>query len=138
MQALQVNPKLVEVQNLMGVALDRQGKHKEANTYFRKALALRNDYTPAHSNLGLNALQLGDSQLAASEFRRALKLDPYAQNADALRYNLSLALYHLGEYEQSLQVQKQIGDPARDAGYFALIGSNDRELGNNSEAIRNL
>ena len=137
-QALQINPKLIEAQNLMGVALDQEGRHKEARVYFRKALALRNNYAPAHANLGLNAIQLNDFQFAASEFRRALNLDPHPPNADALRYNLSLALYHIGEYEQSLQVLKEIGEPARDAGYFALAGSNDRELGNNSEAVRNL
>jgi Flp pilus assembly protein TadD len=56
-QVLRANPKLVEAQNLMGVALDQQGKHAEAGAYFRRAIALRGDYAPAHANLGLNTIQ---------------------------------------------------------------------------------
>ena len=107
-RALRANPNLIEAQNLMGVALDQQGKHSEARAYFLKAIRLRSDYAPAHANLGLNAVQSGEFKLAAAEFRKSLTIDPYPQNADDLRYNLALALYRTGEFEQSLQTLSEI------------------------------
>lgn len=138
-RALKVNPRLFEVQNLMGVALDREGKHKEARGYFTKAIELRKDYAPAHANLGLNAIEAQDYRLAITEFRRTLALDPRQPNANALRYNLALAFYRKGEYALSLRALEEVHDPAaRDPGYFALAGSDHRELGNSREAVESL
>jgi tetratricopeptide (TPR) repeat protein len=137
-EALRRNPKLVEVQNLMGVALAQQGKHREARVYFLRAIALRSDYSPAHANLAINAVQSEQYQFAVNEFRTALKLDRHPANEDELRYDLALALFHVDDYEQSLEVLGHISNQGHDAGYFALTGSDNRELGHGAEAIKNL
>src|SRR5690242_6729139 len=137
-QALRANPKLIEAQNLLGVALDQQGKHREARASFSKAISLRSDYAPAHANLGLSADQSGEYAMAAAELRTSLKLDPQAPNADDLRYNLALALYRTGGYEQSLDALSKMKPAVRDASYFALAGSDHRELSHNAEALQNL
>jgi tetratricopeptide (TPR) repeat protein len=104
-----------------------------------KAIALQNTYAPAHANLGLNSIELQQYRPAATEFRKALKLDPAQSNANELRYNLALALYRSGEYEQSLQALEEIRDAgARDAAFFALAGSDHRELGRAAQAVENL
>jgi tetratricopeptide (TPR) repeat protein len=137
--ALKLNPRLFEVQNLMGVALDQEGKHKAARGFFLKAIELRNDYAAAHGNLGLNAVWEQDYRLAIVEFRKALTLDPKQLNRDELRHNLALALYHSGKYEQSLRILGEMQDSAaRDAAFFALAGADHRELGHGPEAAENL
>ncbi len=137
--ALKANPGLFEVQNLMGVALDQQSKHKAARPFFLKAIELRKDYPPAHANLGLNAVAEHDYRLAIMEFRKALILDPNHPNSNELRYTLALAFYHSGQYEQSLRTLGEIQDSeARDAAFFALAGSDHRELGHSPEAVENL
>ncbi len=138
-RALRMNPGLFEVQNLMGVVLDQQGKHKEARSFFLKAIELQKTYAPAHANLGLNAVALQQYRPAAAEFRKALKLDPKQSNANELRYDLALALYRSAEYEQSLHALEEIQDPAaHDAAFFALAGSDHRELGHAPQAVENL
>lgn len=138
-RTLKANPRLFEVHNLMGVALDQQGKHKEAREFFLKAIELRKDFASAHANLGLNSVQLSDFRAAASEFRKALTLDPRQENADGLRFDLALALYRIGQYEQSLRVLGEISKTeARDAAYHALMGSDYRELGDLPNAVAHL
>ena len=48
---LQLNPNVPGLQDLMGVVLDRQGKHQEATSFFLEAIDQDPRYAPAHHHL---------------------------------------------------------------------------------------
>ncbi len=137
-EALRINPRLIEAQNLKGVALDGQGRHKEARACFRNVITIDNGYAPAHANLALNAIGGGEYTLAIAELRQALKLDPNLENAEELSYNLALALYRTGAYEASLQTLERLEVKAHDASYYALAGADKRELGREGDSQTDL
>ena len=65
---------------LLGRALDRLGRHDEAEECLRKALEVDPDYDEAHYNLGYNYKKEGKFALAEKHLRRAIEIDPkYAQ-----------------------------------------------------------
>jgi Flp pilus assembly protein TadD len=59
----------------LGVALQTDGRLQEAETHYRRALAIQPDYSPAYVNLGmvLVALHRPTRQLARTE--RAIELE---------------------------------------------------------------
>ena len=61
---------------LLGWALDRLGRHDEAEECLRKALEVDPDFAEAHYNLGYNYRTEGNFTLAEKHFRRAIELDP--------------------------------------------------------------
>jgi tetratricopeptide (TPR) repeat protein len=138
-RALKVNPRLYEVHNLMGVALEQAGDHQSAAKSFRRAIQIEKNYAPAHRNLGLNAAEARDYATAATEFRQALQLDAKQDNVDQLRFDLALALYRCGQFEESLRTLDDLSETgSRDAAYYALSGSAKRELGNFAPALIDL
>ena len=137
-EALRINPRLIETQNLKGVALDGEGRHDEARACYRSAIAANDGFAPAHANLALNAIAREKYPLAISELRRALKLAPYLENAGDLLYNLALALYRTGGYEASLQTLDRLPVKAHDASYYALAAADKRALGRVGEARADL
>ena len=52
-QAMSQHPDAPEPHNLLGLLLERSGKHADAMKHFRAALALEPGYTPAAKNLEL-------------------------------------------------------------------------------------
>ena len=68
------------MQNHLGLALRNQGKHKEALTYYGKALKLKPDYYEAMNNLAVTYEMLGDNKKAKLFYKKALSLKPsYAE-----------------------------------------------------------
>lgn len=61
---------------LFGSALDRLGRHDEAEECLRKALEVDPDYDEAHYNLGYNYREEGKFALAEKHLRRAIEIDP--------------------------------------------------------------
>jgi Flp pilus assembly protein TadD len=76
----------------LGVALGNAGRHEEAVSAYRRALALRPDYPEAQNNLGISLARLGQAQAAERAFREAL----------ALRQDYPDALMNLGDVLQTL------------------------------------
>ncbi len=63
--------------HILGIALDAQGDHKQAENAFRKALNIwQGDPTPVLNNLGLNLASQGFLDEAAEVLRRALETSP--------------------------------------------------------------
>lgn len=63
--------------HILGIALDAQGDHKQAENAFRKALELwQGNPTPVLNNLGLNLASQGFLDEAAEVLRRALETSP--------------------------------------------------------------
>lgn len=76
-KALALNDKTSQSWHILGIALDAQGKHPEAEDAFRKALELwEGDPAPILNNLGLNLTAQGFLDEAAETLRKALDTAP--------------------------------------------------------------
>ena len=66
-----------EAAHLMGIAVDAQGRHKDAEIFLRQALdGWTNDPAPVMNNLGLNLASQAKFDEALNTLRRALLLSP--------------------------------------------------------------
>lgn len=74
---LAVNPQSWLALNNSGDLLAGQGRYKQAEERFRKAIDIRPEYPTAWRNLGVCAGQNGDLSEALEHFRRAVQLAPY-------------------------------------------------------------
>ncbi len=68
--------RLVEVPN-EALSADQLKARKLALDEFRQAQEMQSEHAAGHINLGALAMQQGDPQTAAEEFRHALRLEPY-------------------------------------------------------------
>src|SRR5262249_11090522 len=90
--------------NVLGVALDMQGRHAEAQANYRRAIQLAPDYLPTRSNFGLSLAITGPPQEAVAQ------LAPLATSpsADArVRQNLAFAYAMAGDFENALHVLRR-------------------------------
>jgi len=89
--------------NVMGVALDMQGRHAEAQANYRKAIQLAPDYLPTRSNFGLSLAITGPSQEAVAQLAPIAT----ARGSDArVRQNLAFAYAMAGDFENALQISR--------------------------------
>jgi len=89
---------------VLGVALDMQGRHAEAQANYRKAIQLAPDYLPTRSNFGLSLAVTGPPQEAVAQ------LAPIAtsRGSDArVRQNLAFAYAMAGDFENALQTSRR-------------------------------
>ena len=82
--------------NLLGIALDRQGKWKEAVAAFREAIRLQPDFADAYKNMGLTQERRNQFVEALDAFREAKRLNPTDAN---LTKNLRHTMDELGMYD---------------------------------------
>ena len=75
-QALALNRHLPQAHKLMGDALQRTDKLKEAVGYYREAIKLQPDFVEVYANLGSLYAQQQEYQQAISFYRQALKINP--------------------------------------------------------------
>ncbi len=67
----------VAIANLnLGVEYMRQGNYEMALVKLNRAKMARNNYAPIHNALGLLYQQIGETEAAEINFKRAIKLDP--------------------------------------------------------------
>ena len=83
---LEQDPRDLNANNLMGIALTGAGQIAEANSFFRKVLEMNPDFLPALRNLAANEWALNKMPEATNHFRQVLKSD-----ADDSMANLFLA-----------------------------------------------
>lgn len=87
-KALAMNNSNSDAWHMLGIALDAQGKHGEAETAFRKALTgWQGDPAPVLNNLGLNLAAQGFLDEAAETLRKALATAP---NREEIERNLRI------------------------------------------------
>ncbi|HTD55165.1 MAG TPA: tetratricopeptide repeat protein [Silvibacterium sp.] len=84
--------------NELGVALDKQGKFKDAIDAFRAATVIAPGSSLAFANLGGEYLETGDFVEATNSLKRSLALYPN----DLAAANTSLALRYQGNYSEAL------------------------------------
>lgn len=102
--ALQADARDYRALNALGVALDMQGRHAEAQVRYRRGIELAPDSISLRSNLGLSLAISGEAGPAIA------LLEPIAlsRGADArVRQNLCFAYVMAGEYEKALQMSRR-------------------------------
>jgi len=88
-----------EVHSNIGGTLAAQGKHKEAEKYFRKAAELAPNYAEAHYNLAVVLTKQGRREEAVRAYQRALRIRPdYAM----AHQNLGLLLAGARQYAPAI------------------------------------
>jgi len=89
--------------NFLGMALDLEGRFKEAQESYLKAIALNPGIAAFHDNLAVSYFRSGQQATGVKEFEKALEYDSQNQTA-----NLNLGTYYLGqkEYRRALKYLK--------------------------------
>ncbi len=104
----------------------------EAGLAFRRAMALRPDYAPAHLRLGRVLLAAGQAKTAATELERALEIEPGLQPA---RVTLAQIRLSEGELEASEEMLEEIlRTEPRHAQALSTLGQVYMRQGRRSEA----
>ncbi|MEO5350588.1 MAG: tetratricopeptide repeat protein [Magnetococcus sp. YQC-3] len=85
--------------NLMGVCHQKQGNSEQAVVCWKESLQSNPDYLPAHTNIGLHLMEMGQFAAAELSFRHALRIEP--ENAEA-HFNLGNLLKKTKQYSESL------------------------------------
>lgn len=74
--------------------------YPEAEKYFKKSIAIKNDYASAHHNLGVIYYKDGNFDLAISEFKEAVRLDESYSKA---HYSLALLYRERGLLNEAIE-----------------------------------
>ena len=75
-QALALNQELPQAHKLMGDALQKTHKVKEAIGYYQQAIKLQPDFAEVYANLGSLYAQQQEYRLATSYYQQALEINP--------------------------------------------------------------
>lgn len=92
-------PNVLIAHNLLGVALEGQGKFEEAVACYRKTLQIDPRLAEIHFNLGVALANLGKSDEAIASYKRAIALKP---NLAVAHFNLGIALQSQGRLEEAI------------------------------------
>ncbi len=95
---LALTPDAASVHNMLGIALQSQGKFDEAIEHYRYALQIRPDFAQAHNNAGCALRSQGKLNEAVSHFRQTLQLKPDSAEA---HNNLGNTLFAQGKFEEA-------------------------------------
>ena len=128
------DPRDATAQYNVGTILLEQNEPQQAAEYFRRAIALRDNYPQAHHNLGAALEALGRHDEATRQFERAVELEPrYAMGHVKLgitAMNAGRIVEAKQEFKQALQWQPNDADAHR---ALARLLLNEGEL---DDAIR--
>jgi len=132
-EALRVDPKSPDANNLMGASLDALGQADEAFSYYRAAVRLEPIYPGARNNLGSALARQGNLREAVAQFSEAVRQHP---NFPLARKNLGLALSRLGRLrEASTALAEAVRLNPRDVELWQVFAVNQARLGRMDEAI---
>ena len=108
-ELLQTYPQSLVVINVLGAALQGQGKLQEAVTSYEKAIQLKPDYAEAYCNRGVALQELGKLDEAVASNSKAIQLKPEYAEAYFNRGNALHELDRLDEavasYEKAIQLR---------------------------------
>jgi len=117
---------LGDVLSVTGTELD------DSADAFRRAMALRSDYAPAHMRLGKVLLAAGEENQAAAELERALELAPGLQPAQVSLAQIRLAQGELEEATRRLESVLEVSP--RHGQALSTLGQAYMRLGRRDEA----
>jgi Flp pilus assembly protein TadD len=119
--ALQADARDYRALNLLGVVLDLQGRHGEAQANYRRGIELAPDYVALRSNYGLSLALAGAPQEAIAQLVPVAS----ATRSDArVRQNLAFAYAMAGNLENALQLCRRDLDESssqRQLAYFMQL-----------------
>lgn len=126
-------PGALILHNVLGVALEGQGKFEEAAGSYRKALAINPGLAELHFNLGVVLSQIGKLDDAIASYKRAAAIKP---NLAVAHFNLGSALQQRGRLEEAAaSLGKAI---ALEPGFFEAhgnLGTVQQQQGRLEEAV---
>jgi tetratricopeptide (TPR) repeat protein len=96
--ALKINPKNLETQNIMGIALRRKGLVDEAIDKYRSILAEKPSHSRVFYNMGIAYAKKADLESAQSAYAKAIELKP---NFAEAHNNLGELYLRLGKSEDA-------------------------------------
>ena len=96
-----------EAYNSLGIALKAEGKLKDAEEIFRKALSLEPSSHALHVNLGNTLQELNRIDDAVENYRKAILLKP---DCAETHFNLANSLQRAEQYSESVTVYKKAID----------------------------
>jgi tetratricopeptide (TPR) repeat protein len=135
------NPGAWLAMNNLGVALNAEGRPREALRWYGEALKVRPVYPEAHNNAGVALMRLGEAAEAVGHYREALRVWPTYALA---RNNLAAALDALGdrpaairEYQEALRIDPGYAEArANLAKVLAAEGLTEDAVREHREALR--
>lgn len=122
-----------EFYNQAGNDFYEQGQYDSAYNNFKKALAIKNDYTAALFGYGNTLYTRNYPDSSIYYYDKVLELDPTFHNAT---YNKAWVYFMTGKFDQSLEVLNQL--PDEDSTYYTarqLMGDNYYEKNQREEAF---
>lgn len=111
-------PGALVVYNVLGVALEGQGKLEEAVQYYRKALLMNPSISEIHFNLGSVLSQLGRDDEAVASYQRAIKISPGLAVA---HFNLATLLQKKSLLDEAVRHYRQA--VVIEPGFFEAYGA---------------
>jgi protein O-GlcNAc transferase len=130
---LQTYPQALPAINLLGAALQAQGKSQEALASYDQAIKLKPNYAEAYSNRGVVLKELGQLAEAIASYDQAIKLKPDDVGAYYNRGNALKGLGQLAEaiasYDQALKLKPDYAEA------YSNRGNALKELGQLAEAM---
>ncbi len=94
----QKDPQNPSFHNLFGISLDLQGKHLEAQKFYRQSLKLQTDQPRVQSNLGLSLALSGNYQEAITLLEQVTR---HSLSTPKDRHNLAIAYAVSGDLEKA-------------------------------------
>ena len=129
-------PQSFILTNLLGIALQGQGKPQEAIQAFNKAIQLKSDYAEAYYNRGNALKDLGQLKQAIENYDESIRVKPNFAEAYCNRGN---ALKDLGQLKQAIEnYDESIRVKPNFAEAYCNRGNVLNELGNLNKAIDKL
>jgi tetratricopeptide (TPR) repeat protein len=101
---LEVTPNAAHVHFNVGSALQSEGRHEEAISYYRQALQIRDNHFYAHKNLGDALAEQGQSAEAMEHYRRAIAIKPDYFQA---YYKLGVAFQEQGKVNEAIEYYRR-------------------------------
>ena len=133
-ELLQTYPQAFFIINVLGVALQEQGKFQEAVQTFNKAIEMKPDYAEAYNNRGNALCEPGQLNEALESYEKAIQLRPDYADAHSNRGN---ALHKLGRLEDAVEsCEKAIEFKPDFAEAYGNRGNALRDLGLPQEALQ--
>jgi Tfp pilus assembly protein PilF len=136
--ALKNDPGLAEAWLGRGLVMDGFGRVEDAEKDYRKAIALKADFSEAHNNLGQLLARRGRHAEALEQFDLALA-NMYYREPFVARCNKGQALWAMGRREEGLeQLRACTGQAPRYCAGHRALGLAQLEAGRTKEALQSL
>jgi DNA-binding SARP family transcriptional activator/TolB-like protein len=102
-RALEIDPSEAKACNVLGQALDWQGRHDEANDFLERAVSLNPSFALASTARSYHAVMTGEFDAAKVFIRTAMRLRVGDAGMGLCLPSKALADMHLGNHEEALQ-----------------------------------